>query len=149
MTPMSERTAWLAVAFLLLGVGAWVLVLLTAAPIAEDVQTGAADEDWVDALQNAVYIHRRGGGGYPGVVYEPYLGQLQVVRAHLRRGDEAATYAAMNRLMDMLERRENDIPAATADWLFDFCYLVTPAKYHDVSRHIRKFKEHRFGEPIG
>lgn len=52
----------------------------------------------------------------------------------------------MNRLMDMLENRENGIPEATADWLFDFCYIVTPAKYHDVSRHIEKFKLDQFGK---
>jgi hypothetical protein len=107
------------------------------------------DEDWLDALTNAVLIERRGGGGYPGVVWEPYLGQLQVVRTHFERGDVAATYRAMNRLMDMLEKRENGINAATADWLFDFCYIVTPAQYHDVSRHIEKFKGHQFEGPVG
>lgn len=108
-----------------------------------------SNEDWLDALTNAVLIERRGGGGYPGVVWEPYLDQLQVVRMHFERGDVAATYHAMNRFMDMLEKRENGVNAATADWLFDFCYIVTPAKYHDVSRHIEKFKEHQFGGPVG
>lgn len=107
------------------------------------------NEDWLDALTNAVLIERRSGGGHPGVRFEPYVGQLQVVRAQFERGDVAATYRAMNQLMDMLEKRENGINAATADWLFDFCFMVTPAKYHDVSRHIEKFKEHQFGEPAG
>lgn len=106
-------------------------------------------EDWIDALTNAVMIERRSGGGHPGVRFEPYVEQLQVVRTQFRRGDEAATYAAMNRLMDMLENRENGIPAATADWLFDFCYVVTPARYHDVSRHIDKFIKHQHGEMGG
>lgn len=130
---------------LLVGMGLCFLVLTNVmATVIPDRDSG---EDWVDALTNAVMIERRSGGGHPGVRFEPYVGQLQVVRAQLRRGDEAATYAAMNRLMDMLENRENGIPAATADWLFDFCYVVTPAKYHDVSRHINKFREHQFGEP--
>lgn len=107
------------------------------------------DDDWLDALTNAVLIERRSGDGHPGVRVEPYLGQLQVVRTHFERGDVAATYRAMNRFMDMLESRENGIPAATADWLFDFCYVVTPAKYHDVSRHMERFKQHQFGEPVG
>lgn len=107
------------------------------------------EDDWLDALTNAVLIERRSGGGHPGVRFEPYLGQLQVVRTQFERGDVVATYRAMNRFMDMLEKRENGIPVATADWLFDFCFVVTPAKYHDVSRHIETFKEHQFGEPVG
>lgn len=43
--------------------------------------------------------------------------------------------------------RERD-PEASADWLFDYCYAVTPARYHDVSRHIERFKEHQFGGPV-
>lgn len=54
----------------------------------------------------------------------------------------------MNHFMDMLEQRENGISEASADWLFDYCYAVTPARYHDVSRHIERFKEHQFGGPV-
>lgn len=104
------------------------------------------DDDWIDAITNAVLIERRSGGGYPGVRWEPYLGQLQVARTQFERGDVEATYKAMNRFMDMLESRENGVPEATADWLFDFCYVVVPAQYHDVSRHIEKFKQDQFGE---
>lgn len=107
------------------------------------------DDDWIDAITNAVLIQRRGGGGHPGVRWEPYVGQLQVVRTHFEQGDVEGTYTAMNRFMDMLEARENDVPAATADWLFDFCYIVVPAQYHDVSRHIEKFKQDQFGESGG
>lgn len=107
------------------------------------------DDDWIDAITNAVLIERRGGGGHPGVRWEPYLGQLQVARTHFERGDVEATYKAMNRFMDMLESRENGAPEATADWLFDFCYIVVPAKYHDISRHIEKFKRDQFGSSDG
>ena len=55
----------------------------------------------------------------------------------------------MNRLMDMLEHRENGIPPEVADRVFDYCYLVTPAKYHDVSRHLDRFIEHQYGESSG
>lgn len=71
------------------------------------------------------------------------------MRAHLINDDSEAVYGAMNRLMDMLEQRENGIPSEVADRLFDYCYLVTPAKYHDVSRHIDRFIEHQYGEPVG
>ncbi|RJQ42463.1 MAG: hypothetical protein C4534_10295 [Gaiellales bacterium] len=129
--------------------GMWVSLWVLANAMATVIPDRDSGEDWIDALTNAVMIERRGGGGHPGVRFEPYIEQLQIVRAQFRRGDEAATYAAMNRLMDMLETRENGIPAATADWLFDFCYVVTPARYHDVSRHIDKFIKHQYGEMGG
>jgi phenylalanine-4-hydroxylase len=59
----------------------------------------------------------------------------------LERGDDRTAYAAMNRFMEMLEAREHGIAPVLADWLLDYCYLVTPAKYHDVSRHIRKIAQ--------
>ena len=71
------------------------------------------------------------------------------MRGHLSDGNTVAVYVAMNRLMDMLEQRENGIPPEVADRLFDYCYLVTPAKYHDVSRHIDRFIGHQFGESSG
>lgn len=138
---------WLMSILSVFGTGVCILMLTNA--MTTVISDRESEEDWVDALTNAVMIERRSVGGHPGVRFEPYVEQLQVVRAQLRRGDEAATYAAMNRLMDMLENRENGIPAATADWLFDFCYVVTPARYHDVSRHIDKFIEHQYGERGG
>ena len=129
----------------LAGVVSLVLTLLMPPATAQRGEEG----DWIQALTNAVLIERRGGGGHPGVRWEPYVGQLIVVRTHFERGDAGATYKAMNQLMDMLENRENEVPAATADWLFDFCYLVTPAKYHDVSRHIHKFMKDQYGESVG
>jgi hypothetical protein len=135
------RTEWLM--GLLVGVVLWGV---SAPGLAILHQT---DDDWIDAITNAVMIERRGGGGHAGVRWEPYVGQLQVARTHFERGDVEATYKAMNRFMDMLEARENGVPAATADWLFDFCYIVVPAQYHDVSRHIEKFKRDQFGESGG
>lgn len=120
---------------------------MTFLPIPATDQTGG--EDWLDAMANAVRVIQGIQGDHDGAKYEPYLDQLQVARVSLRRGDGAAVFATMNRFMDMLEAREHGIPPETADWLFDFCYVVTPAKFHDVSRHIQKFKEHQFWEPIG
>jgi hypothetical protein len=83
----------------------------------------------------------------------PYLGQLMVVPTAFERGDDTITYVAMNRFMDMLEARAHDIRPETADRIFDFCYVTTPAKYHDVTRHAayhdridRWLGENGFGE---
>lgn len=130
-------------------IGGVLLVLIGAMPTVAPAILPQSDDDWIDAITNAVMIERRGGGGHPGVRWEPYLGQLQVARTQFERGDVVATYKAMNRLMDMLESRENGVPEATADWLFDFCYVVVPAQYHDISRHIEKFKRDQFGTSDG
>lgn len=108
----------------------------------------AAEEDWLDGMMQAVLVEQANEGPFWGT-FAPYVAQLEVVRGHLAHNDSAAVYLAMNRLMDMLEQRENGIPPEVADRLFDYCYLVTPAKYHDVSRHIERFIEHQFGEIAG
>ena len=108
----------------------------------------AAEEDWLGALMQAVVAEQANEGPFWGTL-APYVAQLEVVRGHLANNDSAAVYLAMNRLMDMLEGRENGIPAEVADRLFDYCYLVTPAKYHDVSRHLDRFIEHQYGESLG
>lgn len=96
----------------------------------------------------AVLAEQANEGPFWGTFF-PYVAQLEVVHGHLLNEDTAAVFVAMNRLMDMLERRENGIPPEVADRLFDYCYPVTPTKYHDVSRHIDKFIEHQCGESIG
>ncbi|BFU94829.1 MAG: hypothetical protein NTNFB02_15510 [Nitrospira sp.] len=108
----------------------------------------AVQADWLDAMMSAVRIEQMNEGPFWGT-YEPYVVQLDVVRAYYESGDIDGVYAAMNHFMDMLERRENDIPSEVADRLFDYCYLVTPAKYHDVSRHIDRFLDHQFGGIAG
>lgn len=108
----------------------------------------AAEDDWLGAMMQAVLVEQANEGPFWGA-FAPYVAQLEVVRGHLLKEDTAAVYLAMNRLMDMLEQRENGIPTEIADRLFDYCYLVTPAKYHDVSRHIDRFLEHQYGEIAG
>jgi hypothetical protein len=103
----------------------------------------AAEEEWLDALMRAVLVEQANEGPFWGS-FAPYVAQLETVRGYLLNDDTAAVYAAMNRLMDMLEQRENGIPSEVADRLFDYCYVVTPAQYHDVSRHVEKFREHQF-----
>ena len=108
----------------------------------------AADDDWIEGMMRAVLAEQANEGPLWGTL-APYVAQLETVRGHPANNDRAAVYGAMNRLMNMLEGRENGIPSEVADRLFDYCYLVTPAKYHDVSRHIDRFIGHQFGKSSG
>ena len=108
----------------------------------------AAQDDWLGAMMQAVLVEQANEGPFWGT-FAPYVAQLKIVRGHLSDGNTVAVYVAMNRLMNMLEGRENGIPSEVADRLFDYCYLVTPAKYHDVSRHIDRFIGHQFGKSSG
>ena len=104
----------------------------------------ASEQDWLDAMVRAVLVEqaKEGGSGHP---FAPYLGQLTMVRAHLINGESEAVYRAMNRFMEMLQAREAGISDEAADRLFDYCYLVTPARYHDVSRHLHRLIGHQAG----
>ncbi len=113
---------------LLLGGALIVGLLLVPAPV------GVNQEGWIDRLSDFVLIHNK--IPHPGT-FDPYLGQLVLVRNLFRRGDIPGTYVAMNRLMDMLEAREGDISGETANAIWDRCYQVTPPTYHDVSRHLK------------
>ncbi len=133
-----EDIRWTATVLLALtGVGVIALGGLLPAPSTEN--------DWLDAMMQAVLAEQANEGPFWGM-FAPYVAQLTWVRAHLIEGDDEAVYRAMNRFMGMLEAREFDVSPEVADRLFDYCYLVTPARYHDVSRHIEKFRRDQFGE---
>ncbi|MCS6289061.1 MAG: hypothetical protein H8K10_08815 [Nitrospira sp.] len=121
---------------------------LTVVALGGTVRVPASEDDWLVAMMQAVLVEQANEGPLWGT-FAPYIAQLEIVRGHLLNEDTAAVYGAMNRLMDMLEQRENEIPSEVADRLFDYCYLVTPAKYHDVSRHIDRFIEHQYGQSSG
>lgn len=93
-------------------------------------------EGWVDQLTGFVVLQQgiAKTRGEPGS-FDPYVGQIALVRSLYDRGDWKGSYMAMNRLMDMLEGREGDISAKAADAIWDFCYEVTPPALHDVKRH--------------
>ena len=91
-----------------------------------------ADGLWIDGITHEMLF-----AAAPDMTIKAYVAQLDRVRAAYRSGDEGATRTAMNTLMVMLDNREYGIPAKTASMLFDYCNLVAPAKYHDVSRHQR------------
>ena len=106
----------------------------------------AIEQGWLDAMVQAVLVEQA-KEGEGGNLFAPYLGQLTMVRAHLSSGESEAVYRAMNRFMEMLQTREQGISAEAADRLFDYCYLVTPAWYHDVSRHLNRLSRQEVGPP--
>lgn len=93
-------------------------------------------EGWEQQLTGFVIVQEgmASAKSEPGS-FDPYLGQVALVRSLYDRGDWKGTYLAMNRFMDMLEGREGDITATAADAMWDFCYEVTPPALHDVKRH--------------
>lgn len=119
------------------------IVLLTLLILALPIGVNHQDE-WIDQLKGAVLLQQsftRTGSSYPSEpsgTFDPYLGQLVLVRHFYRAGDQHGTYVAMNRFMDMLEAREGGISDRAADAIWDLCYEVTPGKYHDQSRHVKK-----------
>ncbi len=113
-----------------------ILLLLSMGAGTIDAGARARDSVWVDSMIGAVVTAQGWEGDIGGTKYAPYLGQLEIVKSMVRRNDDSATYAAMNRFMDMLTQREHGIASELADWLFDYCNMVTPAKFHDVSRHM-------------
>ena len=91
-------------------------------------------EGWTDNLIGFVLLQKsieREGS------FEPYLGQLLLVRHTVRNDDLRGAYIALNRFMDMLEAREGGIRAAAAETIWDHCYQVTPPAFHDEKRHKR------------
>lgn len=95
------------------------------------------DQDWLDTMVQAVLAEQVKNGSEEGSLSQ-YVEQLAAVRAHLLNGESEAVYRTMNRFMEMLQAREAGISAEAADRLFDYCYLVTPPRYHDVSRHLHR-----------
>ncbi len=107
----------------------------------------AIEQEWLDAMVQAVLVEQAKEGA-SGNLFAPYFGQLTRVRAHLINGESEAVYRAMNRFMEMLQAREEGISAEAADRLFDYCSLVTPARYHDVSRHLNRLSRQQGGPPL-
>lgn len=111
---------------------------LVALPVSVGAGTTETESGWMGAMFKAVATAQAAESDEDGSLYAPYIAQLHIVGMAAERHDERGIYAAMNRFMDMLERREHGIGPIFADWLFDYCMTVTPSKFHDVSRHIRK-----------
>lgn len=106
----------------------------------------AGEDDWLNAMTEAV-LAEQAKDVSGGELFSPYVAQLTAVRSHLLKGESEAVYQAMNRFMDMLQGREQGIAAEVADRLFDYCSLVTPPRYHDVSRHLHQLSRYGAGTP--
>ncbi len=103
----------------------------------------ASAEGWVDQLTGFVVLQQGiAQAKGEGQVFDPYFGQLALVRSLYDRGDWKGSYMAMNRLMDMLEARQEEISARAADAIWDYCYQVTPPALHDVKRHKEWWDKH-------
>lgn len=127
------------------GIVLFLASVICAAPGGSSVASVAGD-DWLDSLVQAVLVEQakeEGGGDF----FTSYVAQLATVRAHLLNGESEAVYGTMNRFMEMLQAREAGISQEAADRLFDYCYVVTPARYHDVSRHLHRLSGHQAGAP--
>lgn len=121
------------VASLMVSLVAVTVLLLAPLPV-KGVQENA--EGWIDQLAGFV-VNERSRASLVGEAerFDPYWGQLYLVRNLYERGDHHGTYVAMNHFMDMLEARANGISAQAADAIWDYCYQVTPPAFHDAQRH--------------
>ena len=97
----------------------------------------AGSDGWEQQLTGFVIVQEgmASAKSEPGS-FDPYLGQVALVRSLYDRGDWKGTYLAMNRFMDMLEGREGDITATAADAMWDFCYC--PKKQNSLHVESRK-----------
>lgn len=136
---MREDIRWM------VGIVLFLTSVICTAPSGLSVASAAGD-DWLDSLVQAV-LAEQSKDAFLGSRFMPYLAQLTVVRASLIGGEVEAVYEKMNRFMDMLQAREAGISQEAADRLFDYCYVVTPARYHDVSRHLHRLSGHQVGAP--
>lgn len=93
-------------------------------------------EGWLDQLTGFILVQQGAAQAKaePGT-FDPYIGQVALVRSLYDRNEMDGSYLAMNRLMEMLENREGGISAGAADAIWDYCYQVTPPALHDVKRH--------------
>ena len=116
----------------------WMAVLLGAGLLLMPVAGWSREAVWIDDITALVKDHQElAKSEGRDEAYNPYLGQLMLVRLAFESGAPEATRVAMNRLMDMLEHDPTGAGIATwsAKTIFDFCGKVTPAKYHDAERH--------------
>ncbi len=116
----------------------WVVLALAWALAFMPLVAEAASDTWIADITALVRDHQELAKFEARErAYDPYLGQLAVVRMAFNRGDEKGTYLAMNTLMDMLAKdpKGSGIPTWSAKEIFDFCGKVTPNTFHDYARH--------------
>lgn len=114
----------------------FLFLLLATAMLWAAIAMAVWSEGWLDQLTGFILVQQGTAQARtePGS-FDPYLGQVALVRSLYDRHEMDRSYHAMNRLMDMLENREGGISAGAADAIWDYCYQVTPPALHDVKRH--------------
>lgn len=69
--------------------------------------------------------------------FKPYLDKLVEAREAYGTGNHEKAYESINQFMTMLEARVGGIDGRTADAIWNYCYQVTPDRYHARDRHVR------------
>lgn len=109
----------------------WVLflsLLFATAMLWAAIAMAVWSEGWLDQLTGFILLQQGTpqAKAEPGT-FDPYIGQVALVRSLYGRNDVGRSYLAMNRLMDMLEQRDGGISPEAADAIWDYCYQVTPS----------------------
>ncbi|MGQ0811684.1 MAG: hypothetical protein ACT4OO_10740 [Nitrospiraceae bacterium] len=89
-----------------------------------------AENTWVDEITNSVAFYKT---NYPTSNWDPYLGELNLVREALHRGDQRLVRSEMGKWFKMLRNREYGIHEVAADELFNFALMVTPVQEYGIS----------------
>ncbi len=89
-----------------------------------------AQANWIDELTNSVVFYKT---NYPTSNWEPYLGELTLVREALNRGDQRTVRTEMGKWFKMLRNRDHGIHDVAADELFNFALMVTPIQEYGIS----------------
>ena len=94
------------------------------------------DHGWIDQLTGFVVVHQEiAQAKEEGGVFDPHFDQLLLIRILAGMGNQKSTYTGMNHFMAMLEARQGGISLERAEAIWDYCYQVTPVKFHDAKRH--------------
>ncbi len=89
-----------------------------------------AESTWVDEITNSVAFYK---SNYPTSNWNPYLGQLVLVREAVNRGDQRTVRTEMTKWFRMLRQRDYGINEIAADELFNFALMVTPVQEYGIS----------------
>lgn len=101
----------------------WVLflsLLFATAMLWAAIAMAVWSEGWLDQLTGFILLQQgtAQAKAEPGT-FDPYIGQVALVRSLYGRNDVDRSYLAMNRPMDMLEQRDGGISPEAADAIWD------------------------------
>ena len=89
-----------------------------------------AESTWVDEITTSVTFYKT---NYPTSNWDPYLGELVLVREAVNRGDQRTVKTKMSKWFKMLRQRDYGINEIAADELFNFALMVTPVQEYGIS----------------